>query len=108
MKYRPLKSAFRDLAEIEEWVTEHFGPSFAFDTENELFKTFQLSRTSLIWASSVQTSTNEPSASSITILIGSLTHPASPCSSAASITPPVTSAESAGCPIHDSAFCGMS
>jgi plasmid stabilization system protein ParE len=42
MKYRTLKSALRDLAEIEEWVTEHFGPSLAFDTENELFKTFEL------------------------------------------------------------------
>ena len=41
MKFRTLKSALYDLDEIEAWVTEHFGPSFAFDTENELFKTFE-------------------------------------------------------------------
>lgn len=42
MKFRLLKSALRDLEDIEEWVTENFGPSFAFDTESELFKTFEL------------------------------------------------------------------
>jgi len=42
MKFRVLKSATRDLAEIDQWVNEHFGSSFAFDTANELFKTFEL------------------------------------------------------------------
>jgi plasmid stabilization system protein ParE len=42
MKFRLLRSALNDLDEIEAWVTEHFGPSFAFDTESELFKTFEL------------------------------------------------------------------
>jgi plasmid stabilization system protein ParE len=43
MKFRTLKSALYDLDEIEDWVTEHFGPSIAFDTESELFKTLRTS-----------------------------------------------------------------
>lgn len=42
MKYRTLKAALHDLAEIDDWVKEHFGESFAFDTEHELFETFEL------------------------------------------------------------------
>jgi plasmid stabilization system protein ParE len=40
MSVRVLPSAYRDLGEIDSWVLEHFGPSFASKTSDRLFSTF--------------------------------------------------------------------
>ena len=42
MSFLILPAALSDLREIETWVVEHFGASFAIRTEARLFKTFEL------------------------------------------------------------------
>ena len=42
MKVRVVPSAWRDLTEIEDWVTENFGGEFADRTNARLFKAFSL------------------------------------------------------------------
>lgn len=42
MKYRVLPDAQHDLQEIDDWVVEHFGPSFADKTQTKFYETFDL------------------------------------------------------------------
>jgi len=42
VKVRVLPSAWRELTEIEDWVTENFGGEFADRTNARLFKAFSL------------------------------------------------------------------
>jgi len=42
MKYRVLPAALNDLDEIDAWVLEHFGLSFAVETQAKFFQTFDL------------------------------------------------------------------
>lgn len=42
MSFRVLSAALDDLEEIDEWVTDQFGPSFAAKTHVRLFADFAL------------------------------------------------------------------
>jgi len=42
MSFRIAPDAYDDLGEIDDWVTEHFGPSFAASTHAKLFAEFEL------------------------------------------------------------------
>jgi plasmid stabilization system protein ParE len=42
MRYRVLPSAFEDLNDIDMYVLENFGISYAVDTQGRLFDTFDL------------------------------------------------------------------
>jgi plasmid stabilization system protein ParE len=40
--YRILPAAFKDLGEIDDWVLENFGSSFADETKADLLRAFSL------------------------------------------------------------------
>lgn len=42
MTYRILPAALKDLGEIDDWVLENFGESFADETKADLLRTFSL------------------------------------------------------------------
>jgi len=42
MKFRVLPDAQQDIADIDDWVTEHSGRSFADKTQTQLYDTFDL------------------------------------------------------------------
>jgi toxin ParE1/3/4 len=42
MNYRVLADAYEDMREIDDWVLEHFGASFADRTAENLYDTFEL------------------------------------------------------------------
>jgi plasmid stabilization system protein ParE len=42
MRFRVAPDAYDDLSQIDDWVSEHFGPSYAAKTRASLFAQFEM------------------------------------------------------------------